>query len=157
LRLNKRRLRNQDPFKARAGEGHFGPDTPARARPAQISHVRGFQFDQDALTVLPASLVPPSMSDPATARQPAGQTWLAADPHAHIISVEPHRLEAESNGFRLVVEILAWADLDQDSTEDVLLMLSNYIIGGTLRFYHHAGITRLSEAGGLLPIELPEG
>ena len=113
-----------------------------KARPARISHVREFRMSSRALDWLPVMLdngIPLNRLCDELAYNDQGVPWSAVDRIAEVqlrdqftMRVWAEAVEANSDeefpialGADTWVEILAWADFNDDGVEDMLLLTSS--------------------------------
>lgn len=117
------------------------------AEPAATSFIRDLSLENVAVADLPWELAPLLEGTPDSREA----SWQAAVPDAKVMRATPHELEIVGGGMKSILTIVAWADVNGDGIEDVLLYRTTHAVKGTYRVYHHCVLTRLHD-GDLLRI-----
>ena len=126
----------------------------ATARPARVSHLREFRLTDRPLDHLPPELgliLSPEDENRIT-RFARGETWGAICPSLRVKVEDEYTIVVADDDEKNHIDLLAWADFDQDGIEDVLLDVANYAIQGTLCAYRYVILTRKTPGGRLLVI-----
>jgi hypothetical protein len=140
-----------------------------KAKPSKISYIADFDITDNPLEVLPPTLDLINTSyeiEKAEGAIKQSKTWQEYDPtstytvkDAHSIHIETH--EETYGGNDIYITVQAWGDFNNDSTEDVLLLVTHYIKGASYRDCRHELLTRFEEDGPLIhlpnfkPIKYP--
>lgn len=117
------------------------------AASSPVSHVADYRLTEHSLSNLPPTLARPGPGHEIRRIERAareGKTWKDIYPDTKISVVDPHRIELRlgNEGTRIILTLEAWGDFNRDGTEDILLHLADYAIGGTYRSYEYVVLTR---------------
>jgi len=119
------------------------------AKPSTVSYISDFSLNEDCLDILPPTLALTLTDDTSLrAAEKKGISWKKYDPSIHItkrentyeISVESPEKDTSS-----VITHVGWGDFNNDSIEDVMLIIHHYVIGGTFRSHYFAIITKTGQ------------
>ena len=119
------------------------------AKPSTVSYISDFSLSEDCLDILPPTLALTLTDDTSLrAAEKKGISWKKYDPSIHItkrentyeISVESPEKDTSS-----VITHVGWGDFNNDSIEDVMLIIHHYVIGGTFRSHYFAIITKTGQ------------
>lgn len=116
------------------------------ARLSATSYLATIRFDEIDPGTLPATLfqwgeLPDNLPI---------QTLLDLDPGFEVESASPYFLSIVSQGGRHEFILIGWGDFNWDGVEDILVYHSFRAVGGTMRWYDHYILTRLSPNGDLI-------
>ena len=119
------------------------------AKPSTVSYISDFSLSEDCLDILPPTLALTLKGDTSLrAAEKEGISWKKYDPSIHItkrentyeISVQSPEEDTSS-----VITHVGWGDFNNDSIEDVMLIIHHYVIGGTFRSHYFAIITKTGQ------------
>ena len=119
------------------------------AKPSTVSYISDFSLSEDCLDILPPTLALTLTDDTSLrAAEKKGISWKKFDPSIHItnrentyeISVVSPEKDTSSD-----ITHVGWGDFNNDSIEDVMLIIHHYVIGGTFRSHYFAIITKTGQ------------
>ena len=119
------------------------------AKPSTVSYISDFSLNEDCLDILPPTLALTLTDDTSLrAAEKKGISWKKYDPSIHItnrentyeISVVSPEKDTSSD-----ITHVGWGDFNNDSIEDVMLIIHHYVIGGTFRSHYFAIITKTGQ------------
>lgn len=118
-----------------------------RARPSRESFVADLRLDSGHLR-LPPSLGLDAVGEAEGIEQSErlaaeGQSWQEIWPEARFTGDETS-LTVSDEGCVVSIDLLAWGDFNGDGIEDVLLFVTWRAVGGSMRIYWAAALTRLA-------------
>jgi hypothetical protein len=105
-----------------------------QAAAAKQSFVRDFQLDAEAPLVLPWMVELPPFVSTICAQIIAndlGLSWLSVDRSVRMEWFAGSAVRYVTNDWNSVIEILAWADFNEDGYEDMMALVSSGAIEGT--------------------------
>jgi hypothetical protein len=127
------------------------------AVPARISYLHDFDFSQDPLKQLPATLgfdgTFGERCQEIEQEVKRGKTWHDLSPTLQFEAEDPYRVVIEDDEELTTIDLLAWGDFDGNGVEDFLLDVANRFKTGTMCCYRMVTLTRLEPGGPLVVVK----
>jgi hypothetical protein len=118
----------------------------SQAKPSKKSFVKNYSFSKKSLKELPPSLGglggDSSYKEKLEKALSQGKSWSGFDPSMKVKKVSSDQLEIANKGERIIFQILASGDFNDDGLEDLMLFIATYAVGGTYHAYETAIVTR---------------
>lgn len=116
------------------------------AIPSKISYLSNFVFSKEAIKYLPASLISGYYDDDEIAN---AISLSKLGNKLKVKVIDDYNIEIEYEDMMHSIKLLAWGDFNHDGIEDILVHIAHYAVGGTMRDYQSAVLTRKEKDGNL--------
>ncbi|MCK4912473.1 MAG: hypothetical protein KAS05_01980 [Candidatus Omnitrophica bacterium] len=146
-------------YQFRFTEGCTSLELIKKTKPSKTSYIQNFDLTNNPLENLPPTLDLINTGGEIEKAEQAikqGKTWKEYDPTSTFKTDDEQKIHIESqqidanNGNDIYITLQAWGDFNNDTIEDVLLLVTYYIKGATYRSSEHVLLTRLEENGPLI-------
>lgn len=118
----------------------------SKMKPSKKSFLKNYSFSKKSLKEIPPSLggIGGDSSYKAALEKALsqGKSWSGFDPSMKVKKVSSDRLDIANKSEKIIFQVLASGDFNDDGLEDLILSVATYAIGGTYHAYEAAIVTR---------------